>query len=97
VANRHLQGRPCWRSAESREERYGQDVLQIGGGVRSATCSPYSWLVAVCSWCGKVSPAQEAPVTWTFATERERLVYFCEACSRENLRAMEGKLDSEYW
>ena len=36
-------------------------------------------------------------MTWTFATERERLVYFCEACSRENLRAMEGKLDSEYW
>ncbi|MDX6373788.1 MAG: hypothetical protein QOD98_2776, partial [Nocardioidaceae bacterium] len=22
---------------------------------------------------------------------------YCESCSREHVRAMEGKLDSEYW
>ena len=39
----------------------------------------------------------EVPLTWTTAMERGRLVYYCDVCSRENLRAIEGKLDSEYW
>jgi hypothetical protein len=29
--------------------------------------------------------------------ENGRMRRFCDECSRANLRAMEGKLDSEYW
>ncbi len=37
------------------------------------------------------------PLTWSSAVERGRLQHYCEQCTRENVRAMEGKLDSEYW
>jgi len=36
-------------------------------------------------------------LTWTTAVENGRHRTFCDACSRDNLRAMEGKLDSEWW
>ena len=31
------------------------------------------------------------------AVENGRKKVYCDECSRANLRAMEGKLDSEYW
>jgi len=37
------------------------------------------------------------PLTWTTAVENGRSRVFCETCSREHLRAIEGKLDSEWW
>ncbi|MER7914306.1 hypothetical protein, partial [Streptomyces sp. NPDC096068] len=37
------------------------------------------------------------PLTWTRAVEDGRRVYFCEDCSRANLRAIEGRLDSSWW
>jgi hypothetical protein len=37
------------------------------------------------------------PLTWTSATERGRLQWYCDQCSREHLRAMEGNLDSAWW
>ena len=48
-----------------------------------------------CAFCG--ATVEEAPLTWTTAMEGGRLVYYCDVCSRENLRSIEGKLDSEYW
>lgn len=51
---------------------------------------------ATCDFCGRVSEGA-MPLTWTTATEGRHQRVFCDACSRENLRAMEGKLDSEWW
>ena len=49
-----------------------------------------------CSYCGTQAPVAET-LSWTTAVERGRRQAFCVTCSRENLRAMEGKLDSEWW
>ena len=53
--------------------------------------------MASCSFCGATVESDEPPLTWTSAVERGRLLWFCDTCSREHLRAMEGKLDSEWW
>jgi hypothetical protein len=53
--------------------------------------------VVTCSFCGTVSETADPPLTWTSAVERGRTVYFCDSCSRDHLRSMESKLDSEWW
>lgn len=50
-----------------------------------------------CDFCGAVDEADQPPLTWTAAVENGRTRYFCATCSRENLRAIESKLDSEWW
>jgi hypothetical protein len=50
-----------------------------------------------CAYCGKNADDDTPPLTWTSAVENGRTRYFCETCSRENLRAIESKLDSEWW
>lgn len=50
-----------------------------------------------CSFCGTTDPAEDPPLTWTLAVENGRSKLFCERCSREHLRAIESKLDSEWW
>jgi hypothetical protein len=57
---------------------------------------------ATCDFCGASSGGSDAvgdapPLTWTSAVENGRVRYFCATCSRENLRAIESKLDSEWW
>ena len=57
-------------------------------------------MAATCDFCGKTAPddqAGEVPLTWTTAIENGRSRTFCDTCSRDHLRAMEGKLDSEWW
>jgi hypothetical protein len=54
-------------------------------------------LVTTCSFCGKVDQGDQPPLTWTSAVEQGRTRWFCDTCSREHLRAMESKLDSEWW
>ncbi|MEU2713731.1 hypothetical protein [Streptomyces sp. NPDC007205] len=52
--------------------------------------------VLVCAHCG--IPADGAPpTTWTCSVENGIRQYFCDTCSRENLRAIEGRLDSAWW
>lgn len=53
--------------------------------------------MVTCDFCGRVSEADDPPMTWTRAVELGRARYFCDRCSREHLRAMESKLDSEWW
>ncbi|MGN6783342.1 MAG: hypothetical protein ACTHJH_17785 [Marmoricola sp.] len=53
--------------------------------------------MVTCAFCGADEPGEAAPLTWTSAVEQGRLRLFCDRCSREHLRAMEGKLDSEHW
>lgn len=50
-----------------------------------------------CDLCGTTADGGQPPLTWTSALENGRWRYFCERCSRENLRAIESKLDSEWW
>jgi hypothetical protein len=54
----------------------------------------------VCDLCGAVpppAPAGELPLTWSTGVENGRRKAFCADCSRRHLRAIEGKLDSEWW
>jgi len=51
----------------------------------------------MCSLCGTTAPGAETPLTWTTSVENDRTRVFCEKCSREHLRAIESKLDSEWW
>ena len=53
--------------------------------------------VTTCSFCGRQEPDEAKTLTWTSAVENGRRAHYCDECSRTNLRAMEGKLDSEYW
>ncbi|WP_225835037.1 hypothetical protein [Streptomyces sp. NK08204] len=49
-----------------------------------------------CARCG--TPADgPPPPTWTCSVENGTRQYFCDRCSRENLRAIEGRLDSAWW
>ncbi len=52
----------------------------------------------VCTTCGRAAPnASAALLTWARGTENGRTVWTCDICSREHLRAIEGKLDSAWW
>ena len=77
----------------------------MSGGVPPA----YAGRVRTCDFCGRVEEQPGDPgasedagdalasLTWSTAVERGRQKTFCDRCSREHLRAMEGKLDSEWW
>ncbi|SDK91734.1 hypothetical protein [Streptomyces indicus] len=49
----------------------------------------------VCARCGATADGPRP--TWTFSMEDGRRRYFCDSCSREHLRAIEGRLDSSWW
>jgi len=53
-------------------------------------------VASTCDFCGRQAE-DELPLTWTTAVENGRKRVFCDTCSREHLRAMESKLDSEWW
>ncbi|MFE7985662.1 hypothetical protein ACFUZA_26335 [Streptomyces cellulosae] len=48
-----------------------------------------------CARCGV--RADGPPPTWTLSVENGVRLHYCERCSRENLRAIEGCLDSQWW
>lgn len=57
--------------------------------------------MATCSFCGKASdpedPDSPPPLTWVTSVENGNPRVYCEACSRDHLRSIESKLDSEWW
>ena len=53
--------------------------------------------MATCDFCGRQEGDDARLLTWSTAVEGGRSKTFCDRCSREHLRAMEGKLDSEHW
>ncbi len=53
--------------------------------------------MVTCSFCGTVVESDDPPLTWTVAVENDKQRLFCDDCSRTHLRAMESKLDSEWW
>jgi hypothetical protein len=53
-----------------------------------------------CQVCGRsADPATEAdpPLAWVLDTEDGRRRWTCPGCARDNVRAIEAKLDSEWW
>lgn len=53
-----------------------------------------------CSYCGTTAdgPPGGLPEGWTIGVdERGRPEFLCVACTRANLRAIEGRLPEEYW
>jgi hypothetical protein len=52
---------------------------------------------ATCSLCGRQAESEEAPLTWATSVENRRKLLYCDRCARENVRNIEGKLDSVYW
>ena len=49
-----------------------------------------------CSMCG--TSVAEPPLTWMLETDARRgPVWVCGSCARENLRAIESKLDQAWW
>jgi hypothetical protein len=53
--------------------------------------------MVTCAFCGETVDGPEPPLSWTCAVEQGQRKLFCDRCSREHLRSMEGKLDSEHW
>jgi len=49
-----------------------------------------------CDFCGRQATEAET-LAWTTSVENGRRRSYCVDCSRTHLRAMEGKLDSEFW
>ncbi|MET9296234.1 hypothetical protein [Streptomyces sp. NPDC003077] len=49
----------------------------------------------VCTRCG--ATAEGEAVTWTCSVEGGVRRYFCDRCARENIRSIEGRLDSAWW
>ena len=51
--------------------------------------------MTTCSGCGSAVPGNP-PLTWSSAGPRGA-IWLCERCTRENVRAIEAKLDEEHW
>jgi hypothetical protein len=52
--------------------------------------------LVTCDFCGRTAAESDA-IAWTTSFEQGRLRRYCESCTRDHLRAIEGKLDSEWW
>ena len=65
--------------------------------LRTSPWSAYRGAVVTCAFCGTVVESETPPITWVSAVENGRQRWFCDGCSRKHLRAMESKLDSEWW
>lgn len=49
-----------------------------------------------CSMCGRQE--LEPPITWMRESDARRgPVWICQVCARENLRAIESRLNQEWW
>ncbi len=48
-----------------------------------------------CTLCA--ATAAELPLTWTMSVEGGEPRFYCDRCSRDNLRAMEGRLDADWF
>ena len=50
-----------------------------------------------CNFCGAQSAGDTPPLTWATSVEQGQTRVFCDRCARDNLRSIEGKLDSDWW
>ena len=54
-------------------------------------------MAITCNMCGTQVEGDTTPLTWVTSFEHGQQRVFCERCARENLRSIEGKLDSDWW
>ena len=50
---------------------------------------------ATCAVCGCRQP--ERPATWSLQVGDRGVSWLCDGCTRQNLRAIEGRLDEAWW
>jgi hypothetical protein len=51
-----------------------------------------------CQLCGRTADSEaEPPLTWVLDTDGEHRRWTCPECARNHLRAMEAKLEPEWW
>lgn len=52
-----------------------------------------------CARCGTTADAPEGglPEGWSVDTGRRGAEFHCAPCTRDNIRAIEGKLPEEWW
>lgn len=48
-----------------------------------------------CGSCGTTAP--ELPPTWSMQVSERGASHLCDACTRQNLRSIEGRLDEAWW
>ena len=85
---------PRWLAQRLASLRSVQDAMAASD---ESVLPAYIPPVRTCDFCGKRAEDDAAALTWTTAVENGRQRTFCDTCSREHLRAMESKLDSEWW
>lgn len=51
----------------------------------------------VCDLCGSSAPNNELPLTWGVSFEDNRAQRYCDSCTRDSLRGIEGRLDKAWW
>lgn len=53
----------------------------------------------VCQVCGRTAPESDgdAVITWAMDRDGERVRWTCPRCIAENVRALEAKLEPEWW
>ena len=59
----------------------------------TATGPSYAGEMVVCDLCGASHDADAPPLTWSLSMEAGQAKRFCDRCTREHLRVVEGKLD----
>jgi hypothetical protein len=62
----------------------------------SRACGARLTWVRTCDFCGKQADDSDT-MSWTTSVENGRRRSYCDDCSRDHLRAIEGKLDAEWW
>ena len=55
------------------------------------------WTVVTCSFCGTVVESDDPPITWTVGDRERQAALVLRRLLAQHLRAMESKLDSEWW
>ncbi|MFH8794494.1 hypothetical protein [Streptomyces sp. NPDC017941] len=86
-------------TAGTRDAENGARTRGTEGSARTRDAedrvSAGSTLSAVCSRCGAVADGWSP--TWICSVENGVRHYFCDVCARDNIRSIEGRLDSSWW
>ncbi len=48
-----------------------------------------------CGACG--TTVEERPISWSLQVSERGTTWLCEACTRANVRSIEGRLDEAWW
>ena len=75
---------------------FSRCLRQLWGGRRDRLGRASLGVVTTCDFCGREADDAET-LTWTTSVENGRRLTYCDVCSRDHLRSIEGKLDSAWW